>query len=381
MSDSIQMVDLKGQYDKIKEEVHKEMNKVLESTAFINGPAVNEFADQLASYLKVKHVIPCANGTDALQIAMMAYNFKKGSEILVPSWTYVATVEVIALLGLIPVFVEVDPNTFNLDVTDLERKISNNSVAIVPVHLYGQCADMDSIMRIAAKNNLVVIEDTAQALGADHTNSNGEINKAGTIGHVGTTSFFPSKNLGCFGDGGAMMTNDDDLAKRLKMISNHGQSQKYINESIGVNSRLDTLQAAILKVKLKYLDDYAKARNEVAERYDQAFAGNKLITAPGRNVFSTHVFHQYTIKLDKSINRDEFKDALARKSIPSMIYYPIPNHLQKAYSYFGFKEGDLPITEELSRCVISLPIHTEMEVETQKFIVENVLDIAHETYT
>jgi dTDP-4-amino-4,6-dideoxygalactose transaminase len=371
MSD-IQMVDLKGQYNKIKTEVLSEIEKVIDSSAFINGPAVKEFASDLEKYLGVKHVIPCANGTDALQIALMAYDFPKGSEILVPSWTYVATVEVIALLGYKPVFVEVDSESFNIDITDLKEKKTANTVAIVPVHLYGQCAAMEEIMDFARAENLVVMEDTAQALGAEYTFTSGKILKAGTISDVGTTSFFPSKNLGCFGDGGAIMTNDDDLAARLRMIANHGQRQKYVNESIGVNSRLDTLQAAILKVKLKHLDHYAMARNEVAKYYDEAFQGVEGITTPFRSAFSTHVFHQYTVKLPVDVDRDAFQSKLKEHGIPTMVYYPIPNHLQKAYSYFGNKKGDLPITEELSKRVISLPIHTEMQRETQDFIIKKI---------
>lgn len=368
---NIQMVDLKGQYLKIKEEVDSEIQKVIDGTAFINGPTVREFASDLAEYLGVNHVIPCANGTDALQIAMMAYGFERGSEILVPSWTYVATVEVIALLGYKPVFVEVNPDTFNIDLDDMEKKITDRTVAIVPVHLYGQCADMEALLAIAKSYELVVMEDTAQALGADYQFSDGRTAKAGTIGELGTTSFFPSKNLGCFGDGGALMCNDDDLAKQLRMIANHGQSRKYYNDTIGVNSRLDTIQAAILKVKLRHLDSYAAARNDAANFYDKRLGALDGVTVPERAQNSSHVFHQYTTKLASGIDRDLLKQKLQERGIPSMIYYPVPNHLQEAYAYFGYKEGDMPVTESLSKCVLSLPIHTEMTEEIQQHIIRN----------
>lgn len=367
------MVDLISQYNKIQDEVKLEINKVLDSATFINGPAVNEFQFALEQYLSVKHVIPCANGTDALQCIMMAYDFPKGAEVLVPSYTYVATVEVIALLGLKPVFVEVYPDSFNIDLEDLESKITKDSVAVVPVHLYGQCADMERLMSIARSHDLKVFEDTAQAIGAEYTFSNGEISKAGTIGNAGATSFFPSKNLGAYGDGGAIMTNDDELAGKLRMIVNHGQSKRYYHDSIGVNSRLDSIQAAILKVKLKYLDDYNSARYRVAQKYSEAFGQTNWITPPLESDFSTHVYHQYTMKLGDGIDRDGLVAHLASFDIPSMIYYPVPNHLQKAYSYFGYKEGDMPNTEDLCSRVISLPIHTEMTNEQQEFIIEKVL--------
>lgn len=373
MNKPIQMADLFGQYQKIKEEVRTEIDKVLDSTAFINGPVVKEFQSALEQYLNVKHVIPCANGTDALQCIMMAYDFPKGSEVLVPSYTYVATVEVIALLGLKPVFVEVYPDTFNINVEDLESKITKNSVAIVPVHLYGQCADMERLIAIAQNYDVKVFEDTAQAIGAQFTYSNGKVSKAGTIGDAGATSFFPSKNLGAYGDGGAIMTNDDELASKLRMIVNHGQSKRYYHDSIGVNSRLDSMQAAILKVKLKYLNDYNTARYQIAQKYSQAFTLTNWITPPFESDFSTHVYHQYTMKLADGIDRDGLVAHLASFDIPSMIYYPVPNHLQKAYSYFGYKEGDMPNTEDLCSRVISLPIHTEMGEEQQKFIIQKVL--------
>ncbi len=367
------MVDLLGQYAKIKEEVKTEINKVLDNATFINGPVVSEFQKDLENYLSVKHVIPCANGTDALQVIMMAYDFPKGSEVIVPSFTYVATVEVIALLGLKPVFVEVYPDTFNIDIEDLEAKVTDETVAIIPVHLYGQCADMERLMSVAKKHELKVFEDTAQAIGADYTFTNGNVVKAGTIGDAGATSFFPSKNLGAYGDGGAIMTNDDELASRLRMIVNHGQSERYYHDSIGVNSRLDSIQAAILKVKLKYLDEYNEARQHVAERYNEAFAVSNDIVTPNTADFTSHVYHQYTIKLKDASKRNELNKFLSGQGIPSMIYYPVPNHLQKAYRYYGYKEGDFRITEDLCSRVISFPIHTEMGRDQQEFIIDNVL--------
>lgn len=369
----IRMVDLVGQYGKIKEEVKKEIEQVLDSATFINGPVVKEFQSDLESYLAVEHVIPCANGTDALQIIMMAHNFPKGAEVLVPSYTYVATVEVIALLGFKPVFVEVKPDSFNIDLADLKDKISEKTVAIVPVHLYGQCAKMEELMAIAKAHDLKVFEDTAQAIGADYTFSTGEKVKAGTIGHAGATSFFPSKNLGAYGDGGAIICNDDELAAKLRMIVNHGQSKRYYHDSIGVNSRLDSLQAAVLKVKLKHLDAYNKARYQVAKKYSEAFEKTDWITPPLESDFSSHVYHQYTVKLADGINRQELIDHLTNAGVPSMIYYPVPNHLQKAYAYYGYKEGDLPITEDLCSQVISFPIHTEMDKEQQEYIIDSVL--------
>lgn len=370
----IQMVDLISQYQDIKEEVRAEFDRVLDTAMFINGPLVKEFQTDLEAYLDVKHVIPCANGTDALQVVMMAYDFPKGAEVLVPSYTYVATVEVIALLGFKPVFVEVYPDSFNVDIEDLESKITESSVAIVPVHLYGQCTDMERLMDVASRKNLVVLEDTAQAIGADYTDSNGKTVKAGTIGNAGATSFFPSKNLGCYGDGGAIFTNDDGLAAKIRMIVNHGQSKRYYHDSIGVNSRLDSLQAAVLKVKLKHLDRYNATRRAVADKYDEAFGATGVITPPFRSSFSTHVFHQYTVKLDDSIDRDGLNAFLAEDGIPSMIYYPVPNHLQKAYQYYGYQEGDFKVTEDLCSRVISFPIHTEMEDEQQELIISKVLE-------
>lgn len=367
------MADLIGQYQNIKAEVQEEIHKVLDSASFINGPVVKAFQSDLEQYLGAKHVIPCANGTDALQIIMMAYDFPRDAEVLVPSFTYVATVEVIALLGFKPVFVEVNPDTFNMDVADLKSKISDKSVAIVPVHLYGQCADMEAILSIAETHGLKVFEDTAQAIGADYTFSNGKQQKAGTLGHAGATSFFPSKNLGAYGDGGAIMTNDDDLAAKLRMIVNHGQSERYYHDSIGVNSRLDSLQAAVLKVKLKHLDTYNSARYAVAQKYTAAFQKTEFIIPPFESAFSSHVYHQYTVKLKNGKERDALKAHLAERGVPSMIYYPVPNHLQKAYGYYGYKEGDMPLTEDLCSRVISFPIHTEMDAEQQDYIIESIL--------
>ncbi len=367
----VQMVDLKRQYEKIKNEVDAAIQEVIDSTAFINGKAVHDFQKDLEQYLNVKHVIPCANGTDALQIAMMALGFKAGDEIITPSYTYIATVEVMALLGLKPVFVEVNPDTFNIDINEIESKITSKTVAIVPVHLYGQCADMEQITAIAEKYNLKVIEDTAQAIGATYTFSNGTKKKAGTIGNIGCTSFFPSKNLGCYGDGGAIFTNDDALAAKLRMITNHGQAKRYYHEVIGVNSRLDTIQAAILKVKLKHLDEYADARRKVANAYDAAFADIEQLTTPYRAENSTHVFHQYTLKTS-GINRDELKQYLEERQVPSMIYYPVPVHLQNAFGIYGYEKGNLALTESLCNSVISLPVHTEMDDEQLNHIITTV---------
>jgi len=368
----IQMVDLKSQYEKIKTEVDAAIMQVIENTAFINGPEVKAFQAELENYLKVKHVIPCANGTDALQIAMMALGLKPGDEVITANFTYVATAEVIALLGLTPVLVDVLPDTFDIDLAAVEKAITPKTKAIVPVHLFGQCADMEALMNLAKKHNLFVIEDTAQAIGADYTYSDGCKHKAGTMGSVGCTSFFPSKNLGCYGDGGAIYTNDDALAKSIRMIANHGQSVLYYHDSIGVNSRLDSIQAAILRIKLRELDGYAKARNAAAAYYDKAFANHPKVKTPARAKNSTHVFHQYTLQL-KGVDRAALKDYLASKDIPAMIYYPVPLHLQKAYTDARYKAGDFPVTEQLCATVISLPMHTELDAETLKYITSEVL--------
>lgn len=366
--EKIVMVDLQKQYQKIKHEIDAAMQEVLSTTAFIQGPQVQQFADALAAYADVEFVIPCANGTDALQIAMMALNYKPGDEIILPVHTYVATAEVIALLGLTPVFTEVDAETFNIDVNQLESKITSKTKAIVPVHLYGQCADMEPLLKIARKYNLHVIEDTAQALGAVYTFSDGRKMRAGTMGTIGTTSFFPSKNLGCYGDGGALFTRNKELAEKIKMMANHGQRIKYHHDVIGVNSRLDTLQASVLNVKLKYLNEYEKARNSAASHYDSELRNIKGLAIPKRSANSTHVFHQYTLKI-KDGRRDLLKKYLEDRGVPTMIYYPVPLHLQKAYMRKGFEEGAFPLTESLSNEVISLPIHTEMVEEQQAYIV------------
>jgi UDP-2-acetamido-2-deoxy-ribo-hexuluronate aminotransferase len=373
MENKIQMVDLQGQYRKIKNKIDEAIVNVIHEGAFINGDEVREFALELANYNSVKNVITCANGTDALQIAMMALDFKHGDEIIVPAFTYVATVEVISLLGLTPVFIDVLPGTFELDTTQLQSKITSRTVCIVPVHLYGQCSNMEEILKVAKDNNLRVIEDVAQALGSEYTFRSGLKQKAGTIGDIGTTSFFPSKNLGCYGDGGAIMTNDSELAQKIRMIANHGQKEKYIHEVVGVNSRLDTIQAAILRIKLFYLNEYNKVRNSVAERYDKAFEGLSEIIIPERATFSTHVFHQYTVKV-KSGSRDELKKFLHSKNIPSMIYYPLPLHLQKAYRGYGYSEGSFPVSERLCEQVLSLPIHSEMKEDQQAFIIDNIFN-------
>ena len=370
----LQMVDLKGQYQKIKTEVDAAIQNVIDNTAFINGPAVKEFQADLEKYLNVKNVIPCANGTDALQIAMMALGLKPGDEVITASHTYVATAEVIGLLGLTPVLVEVHPDTFCINVAAIEKAITPKTKAIVPVHLYGQCADMEPILALAKKHNLFVIEDVAQAIGAEYTFSDGKKHKAGTMGNVGCTSFFPSKNLGCYGDGGAIYTNDDELAQKLRMTAHHGQSVQYVHDIVGVNSRLDTIQAAILKIKLKHLDEYSAARNKAAAYYDKAFANNPKLKIPARSKNSTHVFHQYTLQL-VGVDRNKIREQLAAKDIPSMIYYPIPVHKQKAYQSNRHTSANFPITEQLATCVLSLPMHTELDEETLKYISTSLLEL------
>ena len=374
LPNKIQMVDLKGQYQKIKTEVDAAMNEVISSTSFINGPAVKEFQSDFETYLNIKHVIPCANGTDALQIAMMALDLKQGDEVITANFTYVATAEVIGLLGLSPVLVDVNQDTFNIDIDSIERNITSKTKAIVPVHLFGQCADMERIMAIAKKHNLYVIEDTAQAIGADYSFSDGRNFKAGTIGTIGCTSFFPSKNLGCFGDGGAIFTNNDELAKKIRMIAHHGQSVQYVHEVLGVNSRLDSIQAAILKIKLKHLDEYALSRNKVAEFYDKAFSNHSKIKIPSRSKNSTHVFHQYTLQII-GYDRSELREKLTEHGIPAMIYYPIPLHKQNAYKNERFKTNDFPITQKLCDTVLSLPMHTELDEETLNYITNTLLRI------
>jgi len=350
---------------------------VIESTAFIGGKPIQEFATNLSSYLGIKHVIPCANGTDALQIAMMALGLQPGDEVITPSFTFIATTEVIALLRLTPVFVEVDPKTFCMDPVALEKAITPKTKAIVPVHLYGHAAPLDEIMTIAEKHNLIVIEDNAQAIGGDYiskvTSASPRKKKTGTIGHIGTTSFFPSKNLGAYGDGGAIFTNDDALADKMKMVANHGQRKRYYYEIVGCNSRLDTLQAAVLNIKLKHLDEYIKARQAVADFYDKAFANHPKITTPYRASYCTHVFHQYTLLLN-GVDRDGLVAFLAEQKIPSMIYYPVPGHQQQMFAHYETTKVSLPVTDWLTERVISLPIHTEMDKEQLEFITSKVLE-------
>ncbi len=371
------MVDLKRQYEKIKPEVDAAMLRVVESTAFINGPDVAAFAKELAAYLDVKHVIPCANGTDALQMALMALDVRPGDEIITPSFTYIATVEVVALLGLKPVFVDVDADTFTMNIDSVRAAITPRTKAIIPVHLYGQCADMEPLMQLAGEHFIPLIEDNAQAIGGTYTFSDGRTVKTGSMGLIGCTSFFPSKNLGCYGDGGAMFTNDDALADKLRMIANHGQKVRYYHELVGCNSRLDTLQAAVLRIKLGHLDEYCDARRAAADYYDTAFAGNPHITTPYRAPYSRHVFHQYTLKL-AGIDRDEVVQRLADKGIPSMIYYPVPSHKQDMLKAFVTDGCNLPVTEMLNECVISLPVHTELSEEELRFITEGVLSAVGE---
>ena len=372
----IQMVDTKTQYHKIKPEVDKAVIDVMESTAFINGKPVQEFATNLSSYLGVKHTIPCANGTDALQIAMMALGLQPGDEVITPSFTYIATTEVIALLRLTPIFVEVDAQTFCMDAAALEKAIGPKTKAIVPVHLYGHAAPMEPIMAIAKKHNLYVIEDNAQAIGCDYTFPDGTKKKTGTIGQIGTTSFYPSKNLGAFGDGGAIFTNDDGLAPKMKMIANHGQSKRYYHDLVGCNSRLDTLQAAILNIKLKHLDEYIAARRKAADHYDKAFAGHPKIKTPFRAAYSNHAFHQYTLILE-GVDRNSLNQYLADNNIPSMIYYPVPGHKQKMFEEFNAASQVMPVTDWLTERVISLPIHTELDEEQLDFITRKVLEFVN----
>ncbi len=365
------MVDLHGQYLGIKQDVDQAIQQVLESTEFIQGTAVKSFERALSDYLGGCHVISCGNGTDALQVAMMALDLKPGDEVILPVYTYVATAEVIALLNLIPIFADVDRESFNIDVSKIERLITKKTRAIVPVHLYGQCADMEPLQLLAAKHNLHVIEDAAQSLGAEYVLTQGVRKRAGTIGTIGTTSFFPSKNLGAFGDGGALMTHDNELAQKIRMIANHGQRIKYHHDIVGINSRLDTLQAAILNVKLRHLDEYARRRSIVADFYDKNLHKVDFVTTPARTKNSTHVFHQYTIQLT-GIDRERMRSYLSDKGIPTMVYYPLPLHFQKAYSDDRFGEGSFPVSETLAQNVLSLPIHTEMDEEQLSYICDSI---------
>lgn len=370
--DQIKMVDLNRQYKRLQSEIDISMSEVLEQTTFINGPAVKSFQKELETYLGVKHVIPCANGTDALQIALMALGLQPGDEVITSAFTFIATVEVIALLKLKPVLVDVDCSTFTLLPDEVEKAITDRTKAIIPVHLFGQGADMVSIMDIANKYNLAVVEDTAQAIGADYS-LNGEKVKLGTIGNIGCTSFFPSKNLGCFGDGGACYTNDDDLADMMRMIVNHGSKKKYYHQVIGVNSRLDTLQAAVLKVKLGHLDDFNKRRREAANFYDAALGNVEGLEIPVRDEASLHTFHQYTIKV-KNGRRNALQDYLKEKEIPSMVYYPVPLHLQEAFESYCSRSKPLPCAEVLSKEVLSLPMHTELDKQQLEYITQLIID-------
>ena len=366
------MVDLNGQYLKIKSGIDAAIQQVIDSSAFIKGEEVFRFQEELAAYMGGCRVIACANGTDALQVAMMALELQPGDEVVTTPFTFISTIEVVRLLGLKPVLVDIHEDTFNLDAAQLEGAVTGKTRAIVPVHLFGQCAHMEPILQTAKEHNLLVIEDAAQAIGADYIFSDGTRKKAGTLGSIGTTSFFPSKNLGCYGDGGALFTRDEILAEKLKALVNHGMIKRYHYEYVGVNSRLDTLQAAILRVKLKQLDRYHHARQQAAEFYDRAFAGSGVIQIPARSGFSTHVFHQYTVRVPAN-SRDDLREYLQEKGIPSMIYYPVPLHLQNAYSDLGYLRGAFPVTEKASAEVLSLPMHTELEPEQLEFITGHVL--------
>jgi len=368
----IQMVDLKAQYEKFSTEIDNAIKSVLLSTSFIKGPDVKLFEEELQEYMGVKHVISCANGTDALHLAMMTLDLKPGDEVITTNFTFIATIEVVAALGLKPVIVDPEPGTFNISAESVRKALTPKTKVIVPVHLFGQCADMESIMELAKKHNLFVIEDAAQATGTDYIFKNGTTKKAGTIGHIGTTSFFPSKNLGCYGDGGALYTNDETYAKKLRSLANHGMKVRYHYDDIGVNSRLDTIQAAVLRVKLKYLSEFNTARKTVADHYDKAFESCVSIAVPERVTFSSHIFHQYTIRV-KNGQRDDLKKFLETKNIPSMVYYPGPLHMQKAYEYLGYKQSDFPITTALCKEVLSLPMHPEMEIEQLDYITQNLL--------
>jgi len=369
----IQMVDTKSQYLKIKTEVDAAIHEVLDSTAYINGKPVHDFAARLSAYLGVRNTIPCANGTDALQIAMMALDLQPGDEVITPSFTYIATTEVVALLKLKPVFAEVDSKTFCIDPGSIRKAITPKTKAIVPVHLYGHAAPMEEIMQIAKEFGLYVIEDNAQAIGCDYTFSDGTKKKTGTIGTIGTTSFYPSKNLGAYGDGGAVFTNDDVLALKIKMIANHGQQKRYYHELVGCNSRLDSIQAAILNIKLRELDHYNTARNKVADAYNKAFAGDTKISTPFVASYSNHVYHQYTLVLNGA-DRNGLSAYLSEQKIPSMIYYPVPGHRQEMFASLGLPPYDLKVTDWLTERVISLPIHTEMDDEQLTMITSKVLN-------
>lgn len=370
----IQMVDLQSQYQRIKQDIDEGIQEVIQSAAFIKGKKVTDFQHNLEQYTGAKHVIPVGNGTDALQIALMALGLKPGNEVITPTFTFIATAEVVALLGLTPVVVDVDWDTMNMDMDAVRRAITPKTKAIVPVHLFGQCVEMEALMDLAKEHNLYIIEDACQAIGAQYTFSNGETKQAGTMGHIGCTSFFPSKNLGCYGDGGAIFTNDDELAARMQAIANHGMVVRYHHDMIGVNSRLDSIQAAVLDAKLPHLDEYIAARQQAAEYYDKVFASNEKVLIPCRAPHSTHVFHQYTLRVIGA-DRDSLREGLAEKGIPAMIYYPVPLHQQKAYLDPRYKDGDFPIAERLAACVLSLPMHTELDEEQLEYITSAVTEL------
>lgn len=370
----IQMVDLQTQYQHIKDDIDRGIQAVIDSTAFVKGPAVSGFQAHLESYTGAKHIIPVGNGTDALQIALMGLGLKPGDEVITPTFTFIATAEVVALLGLTPVVVDVDWDTMNISADAVRKAITPRTKAIVPVHLFGQCADMDAIMSIAHEHHLFVVEDACQAIGAQYTFRDGTTRQAGTIGDIGCTSFFPSKNLGCYGDGGAIFTDNDELAAQMRAIANHGMVVRYHHDRIGVNSRLDAIQAAVLDAKLPHLDEYIASRQRAAAYYDKAFAGNPHILTPGRHVHSTHVYHQYTLRL-LDVSRDAVREALAERDIPSMVYYPVPLHMQKAYQDSRYKAGDFPVAERLANCVLSLPMHTELDEEQLAVITDAVKEI------
>ena len=373
---NIQMVDLKSQYEKIKTDINAGIQEVIDTTTFIKGGKVNDFQHNLEAYLNVKHVIPVGNGTDALQIALMALGLKPADEVITPTFTFIATAEVVALLGLIPVLVDVDFDTFNMSLESLKKAITPKTKAIVPVHLFGQNADMEAILQLAKEHNLFVLEDACQSIGSVYTFSDGRQAHSGCMGDIGCTSFFPSKNLGCFGDGGAIFTNNDELAAKMRAISNHGMVVRYHHDIVGVNSRLDTIQAAVLDVKLKHLDEYCDARRAAADYYNAAFSKTDKLILPACSAFSTHVFHQYTLKVN-GVNRTELQKHLSEKGIPAMIYYPVPLHLQKAYQNSRYKAGDFPVAEKLCECVLSLPMHTELQEEQLEYITSSVLEFIH----
>lgn len=369
---NIQMVDLKAQYERLKSDIDAGIREVIESTQFVKGPQVSRFQEHLAEYTGAKHVIAVGNGTDALQIALMALGLRPGDEVITPTFTFIATAEVVALLGLKPVVVDVDWGTMNMSVEAVRKAITPHTKAIVPVHLFGQCANMEPLLEIAREQGLYIVEDACQAIGARYTFTDGTVRQAGTMGHIGCTSFFPSKNLGCYGDGGALFTNDDALAEKIAAIANHGCKVRYHHDEVGVNSRLDSLQAAILDVKLRHLDEFTAARNRAAAYYDEVLGSDPRWLIPERQAHSTHVFHQYTLRMT-GIDRDSVQQQLKEKGIPSMIYYPVPLHMQKAYRDARYKEGDFPVAEQLVRCVLSLPMHTELDNEQLEYITQTLL--------